>query len=106
MSAFGGGFNRWRSAFRLDRVLPMVIRGLVLRLALLRMASICRFEASAFLGDAGRKHCSDALCHQGIGCKRARILLQKGLAFPFDWSVTDSAGRGDSAGISPRKGGA
>jgi len=33
-------------------------------------------------------------------------LLQKGLEFPAKWSVTDSAGRENSVGISPRESGA
>jgi hypothetical protein len=37
--------NPWLSPFLLDLALPSTVRGPVLRPALLRLASICRFEA-------------------------------------------------------------
>src|SRR3954470_10033050 len=73
-----GRDNPWRSELRLDRVLPASVLGPVLRFALTRLASICRFDAirSLLLFEA-----SVAPHSQGIkGHKRARMLLQKGLA--------------------------
>ena len=85
-----GRDNPWRRELRLDLVLPASVLGPVLRFALPRLASICRFDV---IGSHLLFGASVAPHRQGIkGCKRARILLQKGLAILRYWSVTESKG--------------
>jgi hypothetical protein len=70
------------------------------------MASICLFEAILFPPRGPDPRTVAPKCYAIKGsAEKSKNLLQKGPAFSLNWSGTDSTGRGDRVGISPRDGG-
>jgi hypothetical protein len=75
----------WRTAFWLDLAFPPLVLGPVLRLALVRLASICRCDVmSALLGCGSRdlKTSANGLKHQGFSGKKSNNLAAERTGIP------------------------